>query len=113
MFTPKLPKLEPSEGSGMASGSSTGGAVGGLPRAQAQELSLWGEQLVKTDWGQVPDQIHELPRVPMAGDHSPRNQNVLGAFQATSLAKVRCVLVAKVRSTLRVVKGRREDPHAF
>ena len=94
--TPKLPKLGPSEGSGMASSSSTGGAVGGLLRAQAQELSLWGEQLMKTDWGGL---VRALPPMPTMGAHSPLNQNVLKAFEFTPPAKVRCVLVAKVRST--------------
>ena len=97
----------------MASSSSTGGAVGGLLRAQAQELSLWGAQLMKTDWGPGDaGLVRALPPVPTVGAHSPLNENVLKAFEATSLAKVRCVLVAKVRS-LRVVLGRRVDPHAF
>ena len=80
----------------MASSSSTGGAVGGLPRAQAQELSLWGEQLMKTDWAGL---VRALPPVPTVGVHSPLNRNVLKAFEFTPLTKVRCVLVAKVRST--------------
>ena len=78
----------------MASSSSTGGA-GGLPRAQAQELSLWGEQLMKTDWAGL---VRALPPVPTVGVHSPLNRNVLKAFEFTPLTKVRCVLVAKVRS---------------
>ena len=79
----------------MASSSSTGG---GLLRAQAQEL--WRAQLMKTDWGPGDaGLVRALPPVPTVGVHSPLNRNVLKAFEFTPLTKVRCVLVAKVRST--------------
>ena len=83
-------------GSAASSNSAGGGAVGGLPRPQAQELSLWGRKLVKTDWGQVTGLIPKLPRVP-TGVHSPRNENVLKAFELTPLAEVKAVVIAKVR----------------
>ena len=84
-------------GSAASGGSSAGGAAGSTLRPQAQGPSLWREQLIDTDWGQVRGLVDELPRVPMAGVHSPDNQKVLRAFQVTPLADVKAVLVAKVR----------------
>ena len=84
-------------GSAASGGSSAGGAAGSTLRPQAQGPSLWRGQLINTDWGSVHGLVDELPRVPMAGGHSPYNQNVLRAFQVTRLADVKAVLVAKVR----------------
>ena len=47
------------------------------------------------DWGRVPGLAEMLPPVPMFGEHSPLNQNVLKALMVTPLKNVRCVLVAK------------------
>ena len=79
-----------------AAAGSTSTSGGLLP---SQDPGLWRALLTATDWGRVPGLIDALPPVPAVGAHSPLNQNVLRAFEATPLVKVRCVLVAKVRST--------------
>ena len=78
-------------------GAADGGAVAApsVGSAANNDPDLWRAQLATTDWGGVPGVAETLPPVPMFGEHSPLNQNVLKALMVTPLKNVRCVLVAK------------------